>query len=310
MGDEAVVECARRLVVRHAAVEVAAIVAVYGVAVHLDEAPVSLRQGLALQVGFPLRIQVARRLAALRGFILLGPGGIVAFASGCVARSSRVPLLLCRRLVPLGGRRAAGSWSRRLRRPLPVFRASGSAAAAASRGRRLGTRRRRRRRGGWFLSRARRRWRRRGRVRAWFLRLALRRRFRRGRGRRCSVLGREDRSFLFRQRRWRVVHAPRRAAVDGADAPRCTAFACRGAGRTLAIWAARAASSAAVRPRAGGASASSPARIVGGVVVAIVSASERYRSSFSVVLGGRVGKIADIFPRCPIWTGRNGLEGL
>ena len=54
----------------------------------------------------------------------------------------------------------------------------------------------------------------------------------------------------------------------------------------------------------------SPARIVGGVVVAIVAASERYRSSFSVVLGGRVGKIADIFPRCPIWTGRNGLEGL
>ena len=115
VGDEAIVQGARRLVVRHAAVEVAAIVAVYGVAVHRNEAAVSLGQRLARQVRLPLRIWVARRLAALRGFVLLGPGGTVARVAVRAALSSRVPLLLRRRLVPLRGRRAAGSWSRRLR---------------------------------------------------------------------------------------------------------------------------------------------------------------------------------------------------
>ena len=115
MGDEAIVQGARRLVVCHAAVEVAAIVAVYGVAVHRNEAAVSLGQRLARQVRLPLRIWVARRLAALHGFVLLGPGGTVARVAVRAALSSRVPLLLRRRLVPLRGRRAAGSWSRRLR---------------------------------------------------------------------------------------------------------------------------------------------------------------------------------------------------
>ena len=153
MGDEAVVQGARRLVVRHAAMEMAAIVAVYGVAVHRNETAVSLGQRLARQVRLPLRIWVARRLAALRGFVLLGPGGIVAFASGCVAISPRVPLFLCRRLAPWGRWRAAGSWSRGLRRPPLVPGALGPAATMPPRGRRLSTRRHRRGRGADPLSR-------------------------------------------------------------------------------------------------------------------------------------------------------------
>ena len=48
VGNEAVVQSAHRLVVSHAVVEVAAIVTVYGVTVHRNEAPVSLGQRLTL----------------------------------------------------------------------------------------------------------------------------------------------------------------------------------------------------------------------------------------------------------------------
>ena len=112
VGNQAVVLGAPRLVVCHAAVEVAAIIAMYDVAVHGNEAPVSLGQRLTLQLGVLLR--VARRLAVLRGFILLRSGGIVACAADCAAVVLWAPLLRRRRLVPWRGHCATDSWSPRL----------------------------------------------------------------------------------------------------------------------------------------------------------------------------------------------------
>ena len=50
IAHDLVVEHAHRLVVLHPAVQVAAIISVHGIAVHLDEAPVRLVLRLTLQV--------------------------------------------------------------------------------------------------------------------------------------------------------------------------------------------------------------------------------------------------------------------